>query len=201
MRAPGRPGERVDRPRRERHRRDRVMDIAFLAQLLEDRKRQRPAAVEPPVEPAVAARHFPHRAFEICRGLFQAVVEKLLRQLLPGLPNSRHAAIARVQRARVQRGAIERHSGRKDTIAKRAEQLAVVGQKATLGEKPSIQARRRGGECVFAAVGWLARGRHCRACMRRDHRNGATSGAAGGITGGAVGDAGTGVSAEFTVFS
>ncbi len=105
-----------------------------------------------------------------------------------------------MQCARVQRGAVERHSGGKDTIAKRAEQLAVVGQKAALGEKPGVQARRRGGERVLAAVGGERPGRHCRAWVRSDHRNGAASGAAG-ASGSAASDAGTGVSAEFTVFS
>ena len=98
-----------------------------------------------------ALRDGPHRAFEIGRGLFQTVIEKLLGERLAGFPDPRHAAIARVQRARMQRGAVERHPGGGDALAKRGEQLAIVGQKAALGKQPAIQPRRRGGERVLVA--------------------------------------------------
>ena len=66
LRAPGRPGKRVDRPGGERNRRDHVMDEPLFAQLFEDRERQSPAAVEPPVEPAMGCASLPAPGFR-CR--------------------------------------------------------------------------------------------------------------------------------------
>ena len=104
----------------------------------------------------------PHRAFEIGRGLFQPVIEELLGERLAGFPDARDAAIARVQCARVQRGAVERHPGSGDALAKRGEKLAVIGQKTALGEEPGIQAPRRGGKGQV---------RHFGDIVRHDHRS------------------------------
>ena len=90
------------------------------------------------------------------------MVEKLLGERLARSPDARDAAIARVQRARVQRGAVERYPGGGDALAKGGEKLAVIGQKAALGEKPCIQARRGGGERAFAVLGGKRLGRRCR---------------------------------------
>ena len=128
----------------------------------------------------------PYRAFEIGRGLFEAVIEKLLGERLAGFPDARHAAIARMQRARMQRGAVERHAGcrrraRKTRRTARHCRSESGPRKAARYSSPATRRQR-----VLVALGGRRRGRYRRACTGRDHRSGAGPGAPG-IAGGAAG--------------
>src|SRR6266849_9630147 len=98
------------------------MRVALVAQLIEDRVGQRPVIVEPPFQSPAAFGDGADRAFEIGRGLLDAMVEVALVERLFRPPDPRHAAIARMQRSQMQRSAIERHAGSDDTLAERSEE-------------------------------------------------------------------------------
>ena len=60
-----------------------------------------------------------------------------LAQRLARLPGARHAAVLRMQRAQVQRGAVDRDPGGDNALAELGEQLVVAGEKPTLPDQPS----------------------------------------------------------------
>ncbi len=104
-------------------------------------------AVEPPIEALALFDHEPHRALDIGRGLFDAVIHVSLLERLPAAPNPRDAAILRVQRAQVHGDPVERNAGGRDPVAELLEQRAVVVEEAAFAEQPGDQllaTRRRG---------------------------------------------------------
>ena len=142
-----------------------------------------------------AARSRPHRAFEIGRGLFDAVIEKLLGE--------RAGRASRCATRRDSAGAARASAARRGRAARRrrrrARRTRATARRCRSESGPRRAARRSG-----AAPRRRARPRRSRrtsgagsgrACARRDHRNGAES--ACGRRAGVIDAAGGGVGAEF----
>src|SRR5207247_1627159 len=101
------------------------------AQLFEYRVWQGIGSIQPPFEAPLLLDDDAHRAVEIGRGLLDAVIEKALVERLPRPPDPRHTAVLRVQRAQMQRGAVDRNAGCQGAFAEADEQRGTIGCSST----------------------------------------------------------------------